>query len=91
MSYSTRLIFECDGEKYYYEIKNTRPDEICEKNPRAYINGLVNLKDVDTAKDLLTGRKIYVQSDMAQVTMPIVTPDIGKCLFRSTPKQPLPP
>lgn len=67
MSYSTRLIFECDGEKYYYEIKNTRPDEICEKNPRAYINGLVNLKDVDTAKDLLTGRKIYVQSDMAQV------------------------
>ena len=53
MSYSTRLIFECDGEKYYYEIKNTRPDEICEKNPRAYINGLVNLKDVDTAKDLL--------------------------------------
>lgn len=28
---------------------------------------LVNLKDVDTAKDLLTGRKIYVQSDMAQV------------------------
>ena len=67
MSYSTRLIFECDGEKYYYEIKNTRPDEICEKNPRAYINGLVNLKDVDTAKELLTGRKIYVQSDMAQV------------------------
>ena len=67
MSYSTRLIFECEGEKYYYEIKNTRPDEICEKNPRAYINGLVNLKDVDTAKDLLRGRKIYVQSDMAQV------------------------
>ena len=67
MSYSTRLIFECDGEKYYYEIKNTRPDEICEKNPRAYINGLVNLKDVDTAKELLTGRKIYVQSDMARV------------------------
>ena len=26
MSYSTRLIFECDGEKYYYEIKNTRPE-----------------------------------------------------------------
>ena len=48
-------------------LKNTRPDEICEKNPRAYINGLVNLKDVDTAKELLTGRKIYVQSDMARV------------------------
>lgn len=67
MNYSTRFIFECDGEKYYYEVKNTRPDEICEKNPRAYINGLVNLKDVDTAKELLTGRKIYVQSDMARV------------------------
>lgn len=41
--------------------------EICENEPRAYINGLVNLKDVDTAKELLTGRKIYVQSDMARV------------------------
>lgn len=66
-SYTTRFIFECEGGKYYYEIKNVRPDEICEKNPRAYINGLVYLKDVDTAKELLIGKKIYIQSDVARV------------------------
>ena len=66
-SYTTRFIFECEGGKYYYEIKNVRLEEICEKNPRAYINGLVYLKDVDTAKELLTGKKIYIQSDMARV------------------------
>ena len=42
-SYTTRFIFECEGGKYYYEIKNVRLEEICEKNPRAYINGLVYL------------------------------------------------
>lgn len=67
MNYSTRFIFECEGGKYYYEIKNTRPDEICDKNPRAYINGLVYLRDVDMAKELLTGKKIYIQSDMVRV------------------------
>ena len=67
MSYSTRLIFECDGEKYYYEIKIHVRMKFAKRIPRAYINGLVNLKDVDTAKELLTGRKIYVQSDMARV------------------------
>ena len=70
MSYSTRLIFECDGEKYYYEIKNTRPDEICEKNPRAYINGLPHLSNPHKIKNLknysnmeakvLSEAKVYV-------------------------------
>lgn len=65
--YSTRFIFECEGEKYYYDIKNMRLDEICEKDPRACINGLVYLKDVDTAKNLLIGKTIYVQSETARV------------------------
>ena len=52
-NYSTRFIFECEGGKYYYEIKNMRLEEISEKAPRAGINGLVYLKDVDTAKELL--------------------------------------
>lgn len=30
-SYTTRFIFECEGGKYYYEIKNVRLEEICEK------------------------------------------------------------
>lgn len=65
--YSTRFIFECDGKKYYHEIKNMRLNEICEKNPRTYINGLVYLKDVDTAKELLIGKAVYIQSERARV------------------------
>lgn len=61
-NYSTRFVFECEGEKYYYDIKNMRLDEICEKAPRAGINGLVYLKDVDTAKELLIGKTVYIQS-----------------------------
>lgn len=66
-SYSTRFVFECEGEKYYYAIKNMRLDEICEKAPRACINGLVYLKDVDTAKSLLIGKTIYIQSESVRV------------------------
>lgn len=42
-----------------------RLDEICEKAPRAGINGLVYLKDVDTAKELLIGKTVYIQSESA--------------------------
>ena len=66
-NYSTRFLFECEGKKYYYEFKNIRLDEICEKNPRACINGLVYLQDVDTAKELLIGRKVYIQSESARI------------------------
>lgn len=66
-NYSTRFIFECEGEKYYYDIKNMRLDEICERDPRACISGLVYLKDVDTAKNLLIGKTIYIQSETARV------------------------
>lgn len=67
MNYTTRFIFECEGEKYYYDIKNMRLDEICEKMPRACINGLVYLKDVDMAKELLIGKKIYIRTETARV------------------------
>ena len=50
-NYTTRFVFEDEGEKYYYDIKNMRLDEICERMPRACINGLVYLQDVDTAKE----------------------------------------
>ena len=66
-NYSTRFVFECEGGKYYYDIKNMRLDEICEKAPRTGINGLVYLKDVDTAKELLVGKTVYIQSESAQV------------------------
>lgn len=66
-NYSTRFIFECEGEKYYYDIKNMRLDEICEKAPRTCINGLVYLKDVDTAKNMLIGKTIYIQSESVRV------------------------
>lgn len=66
-NYSTRFIFECEGEKYYYEMKNMRLDEIGEKAPRIGINGLVYLKDVDTAKELLVGKTVYIQSESVRV------------------------
>lgn len=66
-NYNTRFIFEYEGEKYYYEIKNMHLDEICLKTPRAGINGLVYLKDVDTAKELLIGKTIFIQSETARV------------------------
>lgn len=66
-NYSTRFLFECEGKKYYYEFKNIRLDETCEKNPRACINGLVFLQDVDTAKDLLIGRKVYIQPESTRI------------------------
>ena len=66
-NYTTRFVFEDEGEKYYYDIKNMRLDEICERMPRACINGLVYLQDVDTAKDLLIGKTIYIQSETVRV------------------------
>ena len=66
-NYSTRFIFECEGGKYYYEIKNMRLEEISEKAPRAGINGLVYLKDVDTAKELLVGKTVYIQAESVRI------------------------
>ncbi len=64
---------------------------ICEKNPRADINGLVYLKDVDTAKELLIGKTVYIQSESAQVDdANNYSGYQGSSQFRSIPKQPLP-
>lgn len=66
-NYSTRFLFSCEGQKFYHEIKNQRLDEICQKNPRVSINGLVYLKDVDTAREQLIGKIVYTRSSVARV------------------------
>lgn len=67
INYNTRFVFKCEDETYYYEVKNQRLDEICEKNPRSSIPGIVYLKDVDTAKKLLMDRVVYVQSTSVRI------------------------
>ena len=44
-----------------------RLEEISEKAPRAGINGLVYLKDVDTAKELLVGKTVYIQAESVRI------------------------
>ncbi len=69
-NYTTRFIFECDSTLYYYEVKGMRLDEICLKNPRASINGMVYLGDVDIARELLIGRSFYTKGQTARVDDP---------------------
>lgn len=69
-NYSTRLVFECEGQKFYYEIKNQRLDDICQKNPRESINGLVYLKDVDIARQVLIGKVLYAKTTTVRVDDP---------------------
>lgn len=66
-NYNTRFLFSCEGQKFYHEIKNQRLDEICQKNPRASINGFVYLKDVDVAREQLIGRVMYTRATTARV------------------------
>lgn len=66
-NYSTRFIFTCDGKRYYYEFKGHRLIEICEQNPRANINGLVYLPDVDAARSLLIGKMFYTNFNTARI------------------------
>lgn len=66
-NYSTRFIFTCEGDKYYYEFKGQRLSDICEQNPRASINGLVYLTDVDTARNLLVGKVVYTNFTTARI------------------------
>ncbi len=69
-NYSTRFIFECDSTLYYYEVKGMSLEEICMKNPRASINGMVYLGDVDIARQLLIGRSFYTKGTTARVDDP---------------------
>lgn len=63
---STRFIFESEGEKYYYEVKNQAIGAIC-ANPRAIINNLVFLGDVDIARELLVGKTLYSKVTTARI------------------------
>lgn len=67
ISYKTRFVFVCDGRKYYHEVNNRRLDEVSKDNPRRCINGLVYLKDVDTAKAILVGKAVYLQSEFVRI------------------------
>lgn len=69
-THHTRLLFKCEDKTYYHEIKNLQRDEIDKDNPRRTINGLVYLKDVDSAKALLVGRTLYYQSNTARIDDP---------------------
>lgn len=66
-THHTRFVFECEGKKYYHEIKNLQLDEICKDNPRKTINGLVYLKDVDSARELLIGKTLYLKNTTARI------------------------
>lgn len=69
-NYSTRFVFECEGKKYYSEFKNTSQSDLCKRNPRASIAGLVYLKDVDIARETLVGKVVYFQARIARVDDP---------------------
>lgn len=66
-NYNTRFLFSCEGQKFYHEIKSQRLDEICQKNPRASINGFVYLKDIDVAREQLIGKIMYTRATTARV------------------------
>lgn len=67
VNYNTRFLFSCEGQKFYHEIKSQRLDEICQKNPRASINGFVYLKDIDVAREQLIGKILYTRATTARV------------------------
>lgn len=58
-AYTSRFIFECGSKKHYYEMKDTKLDDLCDKDLRAGINGLIYLQDINTAKELLIGETLY--------------------------------
>lgn len=66
-NYCTRFVFSCDGKKLYHEIKNMRLNDICTKDPRASISGLVYLKDIDTAREQLIGKTLYIRTIYVRV------------------------
>ncbi len=69
-TYSARFVFECNSVKYYYEIKGQPLSEVCVKNPRVSINGLVYLGDVDIARQVLIGRSFYTKTSTVRVDDP---------------------
>ncbi len=61
-----RFMFECEGKTYYHEVKNTSLENYCSK-PKAGINTLAYLGDIDKAKQLLLGRTLYTRAETYRV------------------------
>lgn len=72
-NYDTRFLFDSEGERYYYEVKQQFVSDICNSNPRALIRNLVYLGDVDIARELLVGKTLYTKVGNAPNTRVTVT------------------
>jgi len=57
-----RFLFDCENKTYYHEVKNTSLGNYCSK-PKAGINTLAFLGDVDLAKELLVGQTLYTRAE----------------------------
>lgn len=64
---ATRFLFEVEGEKYYYEVKNQPLNAICLNNPRVIVHNLVYLADVDLARELLLNKTLYTKVKSARI------------------------
>lgn len=61
--------FECEGQQYYHELKNTTLEQYCLK-PKAGIPTLAYLGDVDIAKELLEGQTLYMRTNKVHIDDP---------------------
>lgn len=61
--------FECEGQQYYHELKNTTLEQYCLK-PKAGIPTLAYLGDVDIAKELLEGQTLYMRTNKVRIDDP---------------------
>ncbi len=60
------FLFDCENKTYYHEVKNTSLGDYCSK-PKAGINTLAFLGDVDIAKDLLVGETLYTRAEKYRI------------------------
>lgn len=60
------FMFDCEGKTYYHEVKNTSLGDYCAK-PKAGINTLAFLGDVDAAKNLLMGQTLYTRAEKYRI------------------------
>ena len=60
------FMFDCENKTYYHEVKNTSLGDYCSK-PKAGINTLAFLGDVDIAKNLLIGQTFYTRAEKYRV------------------------
>lgn len=61
--------FECEGQQYYHELKNTTLEQYCLK-PKAGIPTLAYLGDVDIAKELLERQTLYMRTNKVRIDDP---------------------